>query len=56
MHRDDGGDGILGHVSTRLPYCTVSQEKREQVTVWIKGYDAVPQQTTVYQRQKMPWK
>ena len=52
MHRDDGGNGILGHISTCLSDCTVSQAKSEQATVWIKGYDAVPQQTTVYQRQK----
>jgi len=45
-------NGILGSVSTRLSDGTVSQAKREQVTVWIKGCDAVPQQMTVYQRQK----
>ena len=52
MYRDDGGTGILCNVSTRLSDWTVSQAKREQVTVWIKGCDAVPQQMTVYQRQK----
>jgi hypothetical protein len=52
VYRDDGGNGILGNVSTRLSDWTVSQARREQVTVWIKGCDAVPQQMTVYQRQK----
>jgi len=52
VYRDDGGTGILCNVSTRLSDWTVSQAKREQVTVWIKGCDAVPQQMTVYQRQK----